>query len=174
MVCIECKQAICVSYMAYPFAQKTNWRPAQTDENNLISWPILISSGRSWQLLYDLSLTWFNLLNAIFRSYAVICAPFSQVGVFAIDRRDRPKNTFGCSKSFLHLNEVLFGQLPPLEEMERNLGANFNEEVKSKPLKLPKCPSPLINNKSMFWIEPLGLWVPLRQVSRCDQMILHS
>jgi hypothetical protein len=74
----------------------------------------------------------------------------------------------------LHLNEVLFGQLPPLEEMERNLGANFNEEVKSKPLKLPKCPSPLINNKSMFWIEPLGLWVPLRQVSRCDQMILHS
>ncbi|XP_028396959.1 uncharacterized protein LOC114520825 [Dendronephthya gigantea] len=36
-----------------------------------------------------------------------------------------------------------------------------------KPLKLPKCPSnDLVRSKAMFWIEPLGLWAPLKKGRR--------
>lgn len=40
------------------------------------------------------------------------------------------------------------------------------KEQKSKSLKLPKCPGAFMNKQTMLWIEPLGLWVPLHQVSQ--------
>ena len=43
---------------------------------------------------------------------------------------------------------------------------SYNEEETKKPLKLPKCPSHCVNKKAMFWIDPLGLWVPIRQGRR--------
>ena len=68
----------------------------------------------------------------------------------------------------MNFNKSLFGQLPPLEEVTRNgvTKSSYSKEGTeiSKPLKLSKCPSSFIDKKGMFWIEPLGLWVPLRQV----------
>ena len=77
------------------------------------------------------------------------------------------RSTFPCS-SFKY--NFSFLQLPPLEEMKKSFGipASYNEGKmgKLKPLKLPKCPNSLSDKQSMFWMEPLGIWVPLRQVSR--------
>ena len=61
----------------------------------------------------------------------------------------------------------VLGQLPQLEKVKGHFVAkrSYNEEETKKPLKLPKCPNHCINKNAMFWIDPLGLWVPIRQVS---------
>jgi hypothetical protein len=79
IVCIECKLAICVSWPIHLHKKQIDGPPKLM---KIISWPILISSDPSQQLLYERSLTTSSCINVYYKPKVMplygVCVNFEQ------------------------------------------------------------------------------------------------